>query len=215
MGSMSAPSIAPVSPLPRLGPIVASVVMLVASVVLGGATSFAQMFLPDALNSFANSASGWTLLTALLVWLLRGSTLPSAVLGAIGFLGLVAGYTLVSELRGYFYSPVLFGIIGLIVGPFVGIAATWLHRHDWKAATGTALLSGIAVGEGIYGLTFLSGTTSPYYWILIAALGVALFAVILTRRVKASRIRLGATAMTAVTATAFIAAYTALGSFYL
>jgi len=42
-------------------------VVLVASFLLGGLTSYAQGFLPDAAAPFANSASGWTLLTALLV----------------------------------------------------------------------------------------------------------------------------------------------------
>lgn len=197
---------------PRLGPVAAGGVMLFTGLILGGVTSFAQEFLPDAVNSFANSASGWTFLTALLVWLMRSRTVLSAVLGAVGFLSLVVGYTLVSGLRGYFYSPVLFGIVGLVVGPFVGIAACWLHRHDGKAAIGSALLSGIAIGEGVYGLTVVAETTSPYYWIVIAALGLGLLAVILTRKLKAPGIRVASISMTAGVAIAFNAAYIALGS---
>lgn len=53
--------------------------VLVASVVLGVATSFAQGFLPDAISSFANSASGWTILIVLLVWFIRSRTRLSAV----------------------------------------------------------------------------------------------------------------------------------------
>lgn len=200
-----------VSPPPRLGPVAGTATMFAASLVFGAGTSFAQTTLPAALNSFANSASGWTLLTALLVWLVRGRSVLSAVLGAIGFVSLVVGYTLMSGFRGYYYDPMLFGIVGVIVGPFVGVAASWLHRHDWKAATGSALLSGIAVGEGIYGLTVVSETTSPYYWVLMAALGLALLALAVTRA-NTRDIRMGAIAMTAVIAIAFTAAYTTLGS---
>ena len=140
---------------------------------------------------------------------------PGGFVSSVGcgrVVGLVLGYTLVSDLRGLMYSPLMFGIVGLIVGPFVGVAASWLHRRGWQAAAGSALLAGIAVGEGVYGLTAVAETTSPVYWILIAASGIVLLAWTVTRRVQAPRIRVGAVAMTAVTAIAFNAAYTALGS---
>jgi hypothetical protein len=43
-------------------------VVVAVSLVLGGLTSFAQGVLPDELRPLANSASGWTILTALIVW---------------------------------------------------------------------------------------------------------------------------------------------------
>ncbi len=42
-------------------------IVAAASLLLGAATFFAQGSLPDALRSFANSASGWTLVTVLLL----------------------------------------------------------------------------------------------------------------------------------------------------
>lgn len=94
----------------------------------------------------------------------------------------------------------------------MGIAAAWLHRFDWKAATGSALLSGITVGEGIYGLTAASETTSPVYWILISALGIVLLAWSVTRRAETARVKVVAIAMASVIAMAFNAAYIALGT---
>ena len=107
---------------------------MLASALLGGATSFAQTFLPDALRPFANSASGWTLLTALVVGLCRARTLASAVLGAASFALLVLGYQYVSGLRGFPTDETLFLIVGLVVGPFVGVAASWLTRGGWRAS---------------------------------------------------------------------------------
>ena len=98
--------------------------MLAASFLLGGLTSFAQGFLPDAAAPFANSASGWTLLTALLVaWAARDArtrTWHAAVLGAASFVLLTLGYTVAADLRGFFYDPTLFGEEGHVGGPRVG-----------------------------------------------------------------------------------------------
>ncbi len=124
--------------------------------VLGGLTSFAQTFLPDALRPFAKSASGWTLLTAVIVWGSRSRPALSAVSGALSFAMLVLGYQTVSTLRGYVTSEELFLAIGLVVGPFIGVAASWLRRTDVYAALGCAVVSGVAVGESLYGLVLLS-----------------------------------------------------------
>ena len=57
------------------------VIVVAASLVLGALTSYAQGLLPGPLRPFANSASGWTVLTALIVWRIGERTLPSAVFG--------------------------------------------------------------------------------------------------------------------------------------
>lgn len=102
------------------------VIVVVASLVLGALTSYAQGVLPGPLRPFANSASGWTVLTAFIVWRIGARTLPSAAFGLASFVALVLGYAIASELRGLYYSPVLFGVIGTIVGPFVGVAGVLL-----------------------------------------------------------------------------------------
>lgn len=184
-----------------------SVAVAVAGLVLGGATSFAQGLLPDPLRPLANSVSGWTLSTALTVWLLHERTAPSAVFGAASFGCLVLGYTAVSALRGFTYHPLFFGAVGVIAGPFVGVAAAWLRERQWRAALGAALLGGIAIGEGVYGLVRISATTGWFYWTLIGVVGLAVVGVTLWRRVEDLRdVALG-TGLTVVVAAIFFVAY--------
>lgn len=187
------------------------VLVLAASALLGGATSFAQTFLPDALRPFANSASGWTLLTALVVAACRARTVPSAVLGAGSFAALVLGYQAVSGLRGFPTDETLFLVIGLIVGPFVGGAASWLRRDRWRAAIGCGALSGIALGEGAYGLIVVSGTTGWSYWIAISLAGLALLVHTAVRRLRTTRVRVVAVGLTVLVGAAFFSAYIAVG----
>jgi hypothetical protein len=147
-----------------------------ASAVLGGATSYAQTHLPDALAPFANSASGWTILTVLVVAACRAKSVPSAIFGAASFVALVLGYQVVSGLRGFPTSETLFLIVGVIVGPFVGIAASWLRRDGWRVVLSCGALSGIAVGEAMYGLILVVSTTGWFYWTLIGLIGLVLVA---------------------------------------
>jgi hypothetical protein len=189
-----------------------AVAVLAASFLLGGLTSFAQGFLPDAAAPFANSASGWTVLTALLVGWARARTWPAAALGAASFVLLVLGYTAVADLRGFFYDPTLFGVVGLVVGPFVGVAAAWLRRAGVRAALGTALLAGVGLGESVYGLTTVVETTGATYWDAVGIAALGLLATMLARRLRGALPVSVATAGTAVVATAFVLAYRALGT---
>lgn len=165
-------------PAARLG------IAVVLSFLLGGLTSYAQGLLPDAFASFANSASGWTVLTALLVYWSRARAVPAAVLGAVSFVLLVLGYTATAQVRGFVYDPLLFSVVGVVVGPFVGVAASWLRATGVRAALGTALLAGIGLGESVYGLTIIRETTSPVYWTVIGVAGLALVAGMIVRRVR-------------------------------
>lgn len=192
-------------PAARLG------IALVLSFLLGGLTSYAQGFLPDAFASFANSASGWTVLTAALVYWSRARTGPAAVLGAASFVLLVLGYMVASQVRGLVYDPLLFSVVGVVAGPFVGVTASWLRATGLRAAFGGALLAGIGVGEGVYGLTVVGDTTSPVYWTLIGVAGLALLAGLLVRRIRGALPVALAVGGTAVVAVAFHIAYTSLG----
>lgn len=175
-------------------------------------TFYAQGFLPDAFGSFANSASGWTLLTALPVFASRARPKVAAVLGALSFVLLVLGYSLAASLNGLFYSPLLFGMIGVVVGPFVGLATAWLRRTGIRAALGTALLAGIFLGEAVYGLTVIAATTRPEYWLAIGVVGLALLVGMLLRRLRGWLPITIAVAGAAAVALAFNLAYTALAS---
>lgn len=181
------------------------------SVLLGGLTSFAQGWLPAAAAPFANSASGWTLLTVLLVAWARLAPRLSAVLGAVSFVLLVLGYTWAAGLRGLTYSPVLFTVVGLIVGPPVGLATAWLRSAGVRAASGTAALAGIAVGEGVYGLTEVADTTHPAYWVVIAVVGLGLLILMLMRRLRGAAPIAVAVLGTVAVAVAFVVAYSSLG----
>ena len=181
------------------------------SLALGGLTSPAQTWLPDALRPFANSGSGWTLLTALIVWAFRERAVPSAVFGAASFLTLVLGYQIVSDLRGFPDTEEFFLVAAIAIGPFVGAAASWLHRHDFRAALGCGVLAGTGLGEAAFGLTVIEATTGWFYWTLIAVLSVLLVTAVTTRQLAAARHRaLAAGTTIAVTAVIFIA-YNTLG----
>jgi hypothetical protein len=191
--------------------VVQLLLVVLVSLLLGGATSFAQTFLPDALRPFANSASGWTLLTALAVTLCRARTAPSVLFGAASFASLVLGYQFVSGLRGFPTDETLFLIIGLVVGPFVGVAASWLRRGGWRAILGCGILAGIALGEAAYGLILVSESTGWFYWTLIAVVGLALLAHTAVCQLHSASTRVAAIGLVLAVATGFYFAYTAVG----
>ncbi|GAA3627433.1 hypothetical protein GCM10022223_50900 [Kineosporia mesophila] len=186
--------------------------VVASSFVLGAVTSFAQGFLPGVISSLANSASGWTIITVLLLLGFRAAPLPSALLGAASFVLLTLGYTLASALRGHPYDPTLFCLVGVVVGPFVGLAAAWLRERDLRAALATAVLAGIAVGEAVYGLTVVADSTSPFYWTLIGLTGLGLAAWMVTRRLQTSLDITLALGLTAVVAAGFLISYQNLGT---
>lgn len=181
------------------------------SVMIGGVTSFAQGFLPEVMASAANSVSGWTLPTALMVWLTARHAAFAAVLGPTSFVGLVLGYTIASDLRGLFYSPVLWGAVALLAGPIVGIAACWLRQTGWRAALGAGVLGGVLIGESCYGLTVVAATTHWFYWVAVALIGLALLAVVLVRRVSRFRDVAAGIATTMCAAAAVPLGFLALG----
>lgn len=186
---------------------------LLAGFALGGLTFVAQGVLPDAVESLANSASGWTLLTVLLVGWARQPPAWSAVVAAASFVLLVVGYSAAAMLQGLFYDPALFGTIGVLVGPFVGVATAWLRvGSSLQAAAGTALLVGIALGEAVYGLTVVATTTSPVYWIGIGLCGLALLGGMLARRVRTAAGIATAVAGAAIVAAMFLGAYLGMNS---
>jgi hypothetical protein len=182
------------------------------SLALGGATSFAQGLLPDVLQPFANSASGWTVLSALLVWAARRGPGVSALLGAASFVALVLGYTAVSNLRGFFFSPVFWSVVGLVAGPWVGAAAAALHQRGRGAAVGAGLLTGVLLGDSGYGLTMVAATTGRTYWVIVGVLGVALLVAMSVRRLRSGRVVLVAVATATAVALLMNAAYAALNA---
>lgn len=185
--------------------VLTTLAVVAASLLLGGLTSWAQGLLPDALSSFANSPSGWTALTAVLVAAARPSLPEGAVLGVLSFVALVLGYTAASELRGLSYDPTLWGAVGVVAGPFVGAAAAAVAgRRALAAALGAGALAGVLAADGIYGLTVVDDSTSPVYWTLCLVAAVALVAVV-ARRLRTRTATAGVLA-SAVAATGVLSA---------
>ena len=181
------------------------------SLLLGALTFVAQGWLPDAVSSFANSASGWTLVTVSLLTVVGAGPAAAALLGATSFVLLTVGYAAAAQLQGLSYDPTLFAVVGAVVGPFVGVATSWLRAvPSWRRALGTALLAGIGVGEASYGLTTVAETTSPVYWWLIGALALSLLGTMLLYRIQGMWRPISLLG-TCLTAAAFLWAYGGLG----
>jgi hypothetical protein len=94
-----------------------------ASVVVGAATSWAQTLLPSSMSSFANSGSGSTALTACLAVLAAVDPRPGALAGMLSFIGLVLGYTIASPLSGFAYTPTSWLAVAVIARPMAGDVA--------------------------------------------------------------------------------------------
>ncbi|HEX4402548.1 MAG TPA: DUF6518 family protein [Galbitalea sp.] len=158
-------------------------VVLVA-VVIGGLTSPAQQFLPDALRSLANAAGPWFVVILVAVRLARVPRVPSIVFGVLGFFLLNASYGVVSEIRGYPYSVLnIWTIIAIPAGIAVGVAATWLGSgRTLLVMLGAAAPAVVLIAEGLYGLTAILATTGPVVWILELVGAVAWMAWVVARR---------------------------------
>jgi hypothetical protein len=191
-------------------------VVIVIAVIAGGLTSFAQTVLPPWFASFANSASGWTTVTFAAVYASRARPVPAAFLGAVAFVLMNESYGVVSTWRGYVYVggiTNMWNLIGLLVGPIVGLAAAWLRSpRPVLVALGAAAPAIVLIGEGVYGLTFIADSTEPGYWIGQLVVGVLFLAWVIARRVRSVRFGALAIALTTVGAALFLAVYSGLPS---
>ena len=195
----------------RLRPLLAVAAVAVASYVLGGLTSPAQKYLPEQISSFANSSSGWTMLTFLLIWLSRLRPLWAAFGGALSFVVMVDGYRIVSEWRGYVYGAPFqdfFTFVGIVIGPVIGASAALVRYGSptWKALAIVPLTS-VLIGEGIYGLTVVGDTTSPVYWSLIIVAGIAATVIHLVTQHSGRRLTQLVSGLTLVGSAAFWIGY--------
>ena len=165
---------------------------LVGGLAVGALTAVAQGLLPDVLAPMANSAGSWCLAAFLLALTTRRAVV-AAIAGAIALIAMVLGYAVASEVSGNAAGLrlVLFwGAAAVVVGPPIGIAAAWIRGGDPpRAAFGLGLVSGILIGEAVYGLTIIATTTPTEYWTgqLVIGLGVVLVAGALLLRHAGSR----------------------------
>jgi hypothetical protein len=105
--------------------------------------------------------------------------------------GLVAGYYATNELRGNaasFRTVEFWSFAAITVGPLLGAAAWWVrHGHAAQAAAGAGAISGLLIGEGVYGLRVISDTTYPPYWRGEIAVGAVLLALLVAVRPRSAR----------------------------
>jgi hypothetical protein len=177
---------------------------------LGFLTAFGQAWLPEELGSLANSSGSWSLVAFALAWTAT-STRVAAAFGSVSLLALLAGYVLGAGARGFAPGTALllfWGLAAVLVGPLLGAGAHWVKtERGLAAAAGIGAMSGVLVGEGVYGLTVIADTTYPPYWWGQAILGVVLLAVTALWRLRGPRIVAAAVAAGAITAIAFVVVY--------
>jgi len=186
-------------------------IVAAAAFLLGGLTSYGQLLLPPEFASLANSASGWAIPTAVLVYVSARGYAEAALGGAAAFVALTLGYAFTSAIRGIEFDPVTWAVIGAVTGPVVGAAAFAVRREVWPAVVGAGLLAGVLVGEGVYGLTVIADTTRPAYWWVVASLGASLLAVVAVR-LRSVVPALAMLGIAATVAAGFLIAFTALPS---
>jgi hypothetical protein len=162
--------------------------------------------LPGVLRPLANSASGWTVPTALLVWALRERAVVSAVLGVLGYESLLLGYVAVSNLRGFPDQETQLLVVGLLGGAVVGVAAAWLHESGPRCAMGAGVLAGILLADASWGLLAVLPTTGGPYWAVVGVVGLALLVVaVLGRRLRPREVVLSLATVLGVMLTFFTA----------
>ena len=187
-----------------------SAVIVVVALTLGVLTAFAQGWLPEQLGSLANSAGTWALAAFILALLVSTTAQEAVAFGSLSLLGLLAGYVVGAQTRDVPSSTttVAFWIAAaLIAGPLLGLSAYWIKsRRDLLAAIGVGLVSGVLIGEGIYGLTQIADTTYPPYWWGEIVVGLILL-VVGARRLLGVRAVTLAIGVAAFAAAAFVLVY--------
>jgi Family of unknown function (DUF6518) len=183
----------------------------VVGVSLGVLTAYAQEWLPPELGSIANSAGSWALVAFLLAMLLATGARGGAVIGSLALVALLVGYVLGANARGVSAGSsliVFWGAAALLAGPLVGICGFWAKSgQTLRPAIGVGLMSGILIGEGIYGLTFIADTTYAPYWWVETATGILLAAWVLSRGPDRLQKAPVTAAVGALTAAAFLVVY--------
>lgn len=159
-------------PAPEPGVVSRATVAVLGAAAWGGATSFLQL-LPGTWNALGNSVAGWTIPAVALIWATRLTPRAAAVTGALVFVAMSAGYSLVSTLRGYPDLELVWAAIGLVAGPVVGLATSLLRgRERMPVALGAGVLAGIVTGDAIRGLIAIPDYTGS--WVVLLGLGLLL-----------------------------------------
>jgi len=182
----------------------------VVGLALGVLTAYAQNWLPQELGSLANSSGSWALVAFGLA-LLGRSIGVAAVCGSLSLLTLLGGYVVGAGVRGDSSSTALIVFwvaAGLLIGPLLGLGGYWVKTDSGpRAALGIGAMSGVLVGEGIYGLAYIADTTFPLYWWGEIVAGLALLLVVMLHRLQGWRPVAFSVGVTVLVAGAFVVVY--------
>ncbi len=196
---MTATSTAPDAPRRERRDRTADVLRVAVAVVVGllaGALTFvSQSSLPAWIDSIANSASGWSLVAALVVLLTTVDAWRGAVLAPVVMLALNAGYAVAAELDGLYYDARIWLVVAVVAGPAVGAASAVLRERTVRAGVAHGFLGGLLVAECVTAYATVLDSTSPVYWTLVGLGGLAL----LVRGARRPEARVGALVAFAVT----------------
>lgn len=192
------------------GPVLRATLVGLLGLTFGVATAYAQAWLPHEVGSLANSVGSWALLAFLLA-LLGTSPGAATLLGLTALVTLIAGYVLGASVRGDPSSSSLiafWGLASLVTGPVLGLSAYWVRTdRGHLGAAGIGVMSGILIGEGVYGLSTIADTTYPPYWSGQIVVGVVVLAsVTIHRRTQLSHVAV-AVACSLLVAISFVAVY--------
>jgi hypothetical protein len=194
----------------QLRPVALTATVGLLGLTLGVLTAYGQEWLPQEVRSLANSSGSWALAAFLLALLATGPRVAAAC-GALALLALLAGYVLGAGLRGYPSGSALivfWGLATVFVGPFLGLGAHWVRSgRRTLAALGAGGMGGVLVGEGVYGLAYIADTTYPPYWWGQILLGLLIVLAVMVRRLARHGDRALGLGICALTAIAFVAAY--------
>lgn len=150
------------------------------------------------------------------IYAARLRMVPAIAAGVLGLVLMNEGYGVVSTWRGFQYTGGLSSFwtyAALVVGPVIGVAGVWMRsQRDMFRTLAAAAPATVLVGEGIYGLTVISATTSPVYWTISIPAGAALIVWTVGRRVRTASARVTAVLATAIGAALFLGTYTLLYS---
>ncbi len=164
-------------------------VAAVVAFAIGSLTAFGQQWLPHDVNSLANSAGSWSLACFVLVLVTTTRVPWAALLGGLALIGMLAGYVVTSDLRGYPSSTALmlfWSLAAVTAGPALGVSAAWIRTGGPRRVAAVAVPAGVLTGECVYGLINIADTTSPVYWTIEGLAGLALLAWVVTRRIRSS-----------------------------
>ena len=158
-----------------------------AALLLGGATSYGQLLLLPSLAPLANAATPWVVFSFVAVWLAQGSLIRSVLLAPLALVLINSGYGVVSAVRGHPYDPLDWNLVGLVVGPLLGLAAWGAgSRRPALVALGSGLVAAALIGESLHALLTIGYPEQRPLWIAIDALTLVWIGLLAARRVRSA-----------------------------